>query len=182
MGERRSELLWTWGPADEVMGEKAMAVNRDDEAASIGMPDVTENAAISGSAVSPEEPHGATPVVMLAAGNADASAQEGIRNGMQAARPATHDPIVASSRQGRMQHILARRAARSAAGDCGRRRGAIAGGADSDRRMRRRLSRVTRAIISALAGFGASIMRSVGALPDAVDAPAVSPRNAAFPL
>lgn len=87
------------------MGEKAMAVNRDDEAASIGMPDVTENAAISGSAVSPEEPHGATPVVVLAAGKADASAQEGIRNGMQAARPATHDAIVASSRQGRMQHV-----------------------------------------------------------------------------
>jgi len=87
------------------MGEKAMAANRDDEAASIGMPDVTENAAIFGSAVSPEESHGAMPVMVLAAGNADVSAPGGIRNGMQAARTATHDAIIVSSCQGRMQHI-----------------------------------------------------------------------------
>jgi pimeloyl-ACP methyl ester carboxylesterase len=67
--------------------------------------ELTENAAIFGSTVSPEESHGATPVVVLAAGNADASVPEGIRKGMQAARAATRDAIVASSRQGRLQHI-----------------------------------------------------------------------------
>ena len=67
--------------------------------------ELTENAAIFGSAVSPKESHGATPVVVLVAGNAVASAPEGIRTGMQAARAATHDAIVASSRQGRMQHV-----------------------------------------------------------------------------
>jgi pimeloyl-ACP methyl ester carboxylesterase len=67
--------------------------------------ELTENAAIFGSAVPPEESHGATPVVVLAAGNADASVPEGIRKGMQAARAATHDAIAASSRRGRIQHV-----------------------------------------------------------------------------
>ena len=67
--------------------------------------ELAENAAIFGSAVSPEESHGATPVVVLAAGNADASVPEGIRKGMQTARAATRDAIVASSSQGRMQNI-----------------------------------------------------------------------------
>jgi pimeloyl-ACP methyl ester carboxylesterase len=67
--------------------------------------ELTENAAIFGSAVSPEESHGATPVVVLAAGNGSASVPEDLRKGMQAARAATHDAIVASSRRGRIQHV-----------------------------------------------------------------------------
>lgn len=67
--------------------------------------ELTENAAIFGSAVSSEESLGATPVVVLAAGNGYASVPQDLRKGMQAARIATHDAIVASSRRGRMQHV-----------------------------------------------------------------------------
>jgi pimeloyl-ACP methyl ester carboxylesterase len=67
--------------------------------------ELTENATIFGSAVSPEESHGARPVVVLAAGNAEASVPEEMRKGMQAARAATHNAIVASSRRGRIQYV-----------------------------------------------------------------------------
>jgi pimeloyl-ACP methyl ester carboxylesterase len=63
------------------------------------------NAAIFGAGVSPDESHGTTPIVVLAASDTYANVPEQMRKNMEAARKATHDAIAASSRQGRVQSV-----------------------------------------------------------------------------
>ncbi len=63
------------------------------------------NAAIFGAAVSPDESHGTTPVVVLAASDTYANVPAQMRTNMEAARKATHDAIAASSREGRVQPV-----------------------------------------------------------------------------
>lgn len=67
--------------------------------------ELAENAAIFGAAVSPDESHGTTPIVVLAASDTYANVPEEMRTNMEAARKATHDAIAASSRQGRVQTV-----------------------------------------------------------------------------
>lgn len=67
--------------------------------------ELAENATIFGAAVSPDESHGTTPIVVLAASDTYANVPEEMRSNMEAARKATHDAIAASSRQGRVQPV-----------------------------------------------------------------------------
>lgn len=67
--------------------------------------ELAENAAIFGAAVSPDESHGTTPIVVLAAGDTYANVPAEMRTNMEAARKATHDAIAASSRKGRVQSV-----------------------------------------------------------------------------
>jgi pimeloyl-ACP methyl ester carboxylesterase len=67
--------------------------------------ELAENAAIFGAAVSPDESHGTTPLVVLAASDTYANVPPEMRTNMEAARKATLDAIAASSRQGRVQPV-----------------------------------------------------------------------------
>jgi len=67
--------------------------------------ELAENAAIFGAAVSPDESHGTTPIVVLAASDTYANVPEEMRKNMESARKATHDAIAATSRQGRVQPV-----------------------------------------------------------------------------
>ena len=67
--------------------------------------ELTENGAIFGTAVSPDESHGSIPLVVLAASDTYTKVPAQMRTSMEAARKATHDAIAASSRQGRVQTV-----------------------------------------------------------------------------
>ena len=67
--------------------------------------ELAENTAIFSAAVSPDESHGTTPVIVLAASDTYANVPAEMRTSMEAARKATHDEIAASSRQGRVQPV-----------------------------------------------------------------------------